>query len=703
MNEHNIAIWLFCVLFSCELLAQTDPEKVIQLDQVIVSGQLSEQSVKKSVKNVQVITKSQIQKMGATTLADVLNQYINITVQPNINTGKQTVSLFGLGGDYFKVLVDNIPLVNENGFGNNTDLSQVNLEEIERIEIVEGAMGVTHGANAVTGILNIITKKNSQHKCELTYVLQEETVGKEYSLTDQGRHIHTFRAAHNLTKHWYAAIGSNRQLFNGLWGDYGGKRYVYTDGKRGYRTPPSLTWQSNAVLSYKTNTTALLYKFEYMNERFNFIDRTAESTYSPIYGKYTFGDDRRDFYTRMFHHLNANGKWKKYRYNLSLSYQYQEREEETFRYLIEQAKEINNLRRPTASMRVWYSTGSLSRPFANDKIHCLIGYELTHNHGFSLITDEGQTLKHVNKNIDNYDLYSLCEWQLSNRFSLQPGARFSFQTLFANQYNYSLGVRYLFPKNIEARTSVGKSFRTPNFEELYTRSIFMGHAFLGNENLLPERGFSAEISLKKMSLLGNANTILINKFGASYNDIDDKIHNVLLNIDNGTPHTQYINVSRFKNYNLTTSHSLKLSDFDVSLGASFMWISQRIDTEKFKTDDRFLLNINANAGLTYHYKKWDTSLATFYKFNGKSQMWRMSGTGYVIAEVAPYGWLDASLQKRFFSKRLELTIGARNLLNTTDVSVTQENLQGQRTELLFPFGYGRIFYGKLSYNLNINY
>ena len=234
---------IFKLLFLLPLLcfAQVSPttQKIIQLSEVVVSGQIAPQSVAKSVKNVQVISNAQIQKMGAVSLADVLNQYINITVQPNLNTGKQTVSLFGLGGNYFKVLIDNVPLVSENGLGNNTDLSQVNMQDVERIEIVEGAMGVTHGANAVTGILNIITKKKSEHLWELTYSLQEESIGKEYSLTDQGRHIQNFKAAYQFAKNGYASVGTYRNLYNGYWGEYQGKHHYLTDNKRGYKSPPN--------------------------------------------------------------------------------------------------------------------------------------------------------------------------------------------------------------------------------------------------------------------------------------------------------------------------------------------------------------------------------------------------------------------------------------------------------------------------------
>src|SRR5690606_10472136 len=145
-----------------------------------ITSQIEPQSLKKSINNVRLITKEDIQNLGAVNLGDVLNQYINITVTPDSSTGSSKVSMFGLDSRYFKILIDNVPLVSENGFGNSTDLSQINLNDVERIEIIEGAMGVTHGANAVSGILNIITKKSADHKWEIQLTSQEETIGKEF-------------------------------------------------------------------------------------------------------------------------------------------------------------------------------------------------------------------------------------------------------------------------------------------------------------------------------------------------------------------------------------------------------------------------------------------------------------------------------------------------------------------------------------------
>src|SRR5690606_34807059 len=152
-----------------------------RLEELVITGQFEPQSIKKSVHNVRVISDADIKNLAANNLTDVLNQYLNISVSSNEQSGKSSASLFGLDSQYFKVLIDNIPVVSDTGLGTNVDLTQINLDNVERIEIIEGSMGVTHGANAVSGILNIITKKSSKYDWELSASVQEETLGKEFS------------------------------------------------------------------------------------------------------------------------------------------------------------------------------------------------------------------------------------------------------------------------------------------------------------------------------------------------------------------------------------------------------------------------------------------------------------------------------------------------------------------------------------------
>nr|WP_314801684.1 TonB-dependent receptor [uncultured Capnocytophaga sp.] len=677
-----------------------DPKKIIKLDDIVVSAQIEPQSIRKSIKNVQVITEEQIKSLGASNLGDVLNQYVNITVVPSGESGRSTVSLFGLDSDYFKILVDNVPLVNEGGFGNNTDLSQINLEDIERIEIVEGAMGVTHGANAVSGILNIITKRKTPNQWDISYSLQEETVGKEYNIKDRGRHIQNFKATHNINQNWLASLGTTRNRFMGFLGNYNGKNILYNSQGRGYMYLPRTYWQTNALVNYHSQKFNTFYKFEWMTQDIDYYDRNIKSAYNDRWGAYKYGNDKRYFYKRQFHNLNLNGiGWMNY--DFSFSFQKQTRENEDFRYIISKKTEADNRKQLIESMQVFYSKGNLNKLFYDKKLALSLGYEATSNKGFALVDAEQNRTREVRKNIDNYDAFLVSEYHFTDKFSTSIGGRYSFQTLFDNQYSYSLGTRYLFKDNYEWRTSVGRSYRTPDFYELYSNIIFEGHHFLGNEALLPESSLSVDTSLKKLTSFENGAT-LKNQIGISYNTIKDRITSALIGYDGATPKYQNINISEYKYINLSSPNKLIIHNFDLNIGASLTWISQLINNNQYQTDSRYLLNIVGNVGLSYNIPSWDTSISGYYKYVGKSQLWASTANGYVVSERDPYGWLDASIKKNLLHKRLELTLGVRNLLDVTTVSRTLLTV-GHESSSNILLGYGRSYFLKLTYNLNINY
>ncbi|WP_051229668.1 TonB-dependent receptor plug domain-containing protein [Psychroserpens burtonensis] len=140
MNLNNKYFLLYFTLFFSALsLAQETQEtakdsvKVEKLKEVVVTGQINPQSVEKSVFEVKVIDRREIEKRAGVNLADLLNQTLNINIVPNLGNGRSEVSLFGLNGQYFKILIDNVPLINEGGFGNGADLTLINLDDVERI------------------------------------------------------------------------------------------------------------------------------------------------------------------------------------------------------------------------------------------------------------------------------------------------------------------------------------------------------------------------------------------------------------------------------------------------------------------------------------------------------------------------------------------------------------------------------------------
>ncbi|QEE48820.1 outer membrane beta-barrel protein [Flavobacterium alkalisoli] len=704
MQPSRIA--LLFLLLHIKLSAQEQQRDSVNinsdLNEVVVTGQFEPQSLKKSVQNVRVITRRDIDQLAANNLGDVLNQYVNITVRPSGTDGRSTVSMFGLDGLYFKILIDNVPIANEAGLGNNIDLSQINLNDVERIEIIEGSMGVTHGANAVSGILNIITKKSSKNKWEISATLQEETVGNEYATFDEGRHIQALQVSHTLTDNWFVSLNANRNDFQGYLGDRKGMDYAVNDDMRGYNWLPKEQLMTNALLSYRRNEFRFFYRFEMMDENIDYYNSEVETLFNAELGSYRASQDKRYFTDRFYHHLNATGKlFSGLAYNVSVSHQKQQRDVESFLYRVWQDQEVNNTTETDQSMEVLYSTGTLSNFFESETVKLQLGYELVNNNGFSVVQEADNVYVGIRERLENYDVFASSEVNVNRNFSLRPGFRYSFQSRFDNQYAASLGFRQLFKNDYQLRGAIGKSFRTPTFEELYTKMIFSGHYFTGNENLIPETSTSYEVSVKKNSYF-DSGLMLSNNVIVSFMDIKDRISTAFTGYTpDNVPMYESINVSKYNMWNVSTTNQLQYNNLTFSLGTTLAGISQKLDNGDFQSDDKYLYTLNLNSSISYRVPKWKTTFSAYYKYNGKTQDYTASENEYVLTSVAATNWLDASIIKSFYNNRCDVTLGARNLLDITNVTRTGINQTGSHAASNnVMLAYGRSYYIKLMYNLN---
>lgn len=717
----KIKITFFTGLLLCTYSFAQQKDSIVpqeKLSEVVVTGQLEPQSIKKSVFNVRVISNQDIKQLAANNLSDVLNQYLNITVRASGEDGRSTVSMFGLDAQYFKILVDNIPLVSDTGMGTNVDLTQVNLDDVERIEIIEGSMGVTHGANAVSGVLNIITKKGGGLKWQISATVQEETVGNEYALFDKGRHIQAAKISHNFNENWFVNIGGNRNDFAGFYDYKKGKDYDVNDGLRGYVQLPKEQLVGNAILGYQKDNFRIFYKFDYYGENVDYYNPILIPQDNYPFPETFYANDRRYITNRYFHHLNSNGKlFSKLNYNVSVSEQLQKRDVEKFNYQIETEEEFDNKRETYQSKEVFYSTGTLSNFFNTKKVDFQLGYEITNENGFydssaGMFKDDQQQFKDIRKRLENYDLFTVAEINFSEKFSIRPGIRYSFQSYFDNQYASSLGLRYIFQKGLEARASVGKAYRTPNFDEMFSYFVDSNHNLQGNPDLIPENSTSYEVSFKR-SCFFDSGAQIANNLAVTFLDVNDRIDLVLTQT---TPslNYKYININKYKMWNISTTEQYSYKNWNVKVGAALIGVSQKIDLAALNvtSDDKFLYSLNLNSSISYNIPKWNTLIALYYKYNGKQQQFVAGqdtdgSNKFFLNEIKPYSWMDASVRKMFFKNQFEVTVGARNLFDITNVQTIQAG--GGSTggahasaspDLLL--GYGRSYFLKLTYNLNFN-
>ncbi|MCH8533858.1 MAG: TonB-dependent receptor plug domain-containing protein [Flavobacteriaceae bacterium] len=674
-----------------------------QMEDVIVTGQINPQSVKESIYEVKVINRSTIENLAANNLADVLNQSLNINIVPNAQTGKSSVEMFGLDGQYFKILIDNIPMVNDEGMGNMADLTQINIDDIERIEIVEGAMGVEYGANAVSGVINIITKKSSENNWEITPYIQEETIGKEYNVTDQGRHIQSIRIGKNINKNWYANAIFTRNNFNGFLNQQQGKNHPFNDGLRGHEWLPKLQNNLKALLNYRGKFN-FFYKFEYFDEEVNRYSRQVRSNYNPATqtSNPTASDDN-FFSERYIHHINLNGKvFKQSKFDVSISYQQQKRDVEQFNYRILAGERFNIQRTEFESRRVFFSRGTLNNFVPWEKVKLQTGYELNLINGFASPMSNPLGGDQINRRLDAYDFFTTAEIRATSRLSFRPGARLMLTNQFDPLIAASFTTKYLFPNGWEIRGILGTAPRVPNYDELYTFFVDSNHDVRGNENLSPETGTSTFLHLKRKFWLNNDETKWQVKFSSWYIRVKDRIE---LTVINDMPlQYQFNNIDLFRTWGIENSHSFQHKNFNLNLGISVQGVSQQLDSRDF--DDDFLYRLQANTNINYRIPKWDTTFSLFYNYNGPQfqfvQRQNEDGeTELVRGKLESFAWFDASIRKQFINKRLDLTLGARNLMNIKQVNTTATeggaHNDAARSLLL---GYGRSFFLRIQYNLN---
>lgn len=106
---------------------------------------------------VTIITGEELRLRGVTTVADALMDVTSAYVAQSGSQGA-TTSLFLRGGEskYVKVLVDGVPA---NDPGGTYDFASLTTDNVERIEVVRGPASVIYGADAVTGVVHVITRQ----------------------------------------------------------------------------------------------------------------------------------------------------------------------------------------------------------------------------------------------------------------------------------------------------------------------------------------------------------------------------------------------------------------------------------------------------------------------------------------------------------------------------------------------------------------
>ncbi len=157
-------------------------EELMDIDIEVTSVSKRPEKLRESASAIQVITQEDIRSSGATNLPEALRLATNLQVA-QVNSSQWAISARGFNNvlsNKLLVMIDGRVVYTPMYAGVFWDVQTVLLENVERIEVISGPGGTLWGANAVNGVINIITKNSKDTKG----LLAEGLVGTEFRIAN---------------------------------------------------------------------------------------------------------------------------------------------------------------------------------------------------------------------------------------------------------------------------------------------------------------------------------------------------------------------------------------------------------------------------------------------------------------------------------------------------------------------------------------
>jgi outer membrane receptor for ferrienterochelin and colicins len=146
-------------------VVQAEEERI---EEVVVTASGISQRLVDAPASISVVSAAELQKRPYVSLVDVVRELEGVDIgETSDKTGQRSISMRGMGADYTLLLIDgkrqnNHGDIYPNSFGGNQFNHIPPLDTIERIEVIRGPASTLYGADALGGVINIITKKTAE-------------------------------------------------------------------------------------------------------------------------------------------------------------------------------------------------------------------------------------------------------------------------------------------------------------------------------------------------------------------------------------------------------------------------------------------------------------------------------------------------------------------------------------------------------------
>ena len=470
--KRKIFIAAAVVIFSNQLLAQRLTQDTASkiLDEVIVTATKSPIKQSETGKVVNVITQQQLKRSTGKTLSEVLNQLPGMVINGadnNLGTNP-TIYTRGASSSNTLILLDGVPLYDASGVGNEFDLNNFALDNIEKIEVLKGAQSTLYGSDAVAGVINIISKKGDNKPFNLNVNLSAGSYdtyrgsvsvsgsngkGQTYSVSYNKIKTNGFSSAYDSTdKNNFDKDGFDQDVFRVNYGFkpfkkttvrvFGKYNNNHADIDAGaFADDKDYTNHNNniiagAAVDYKVSNGFIRLQYNYNRYNRNFTDDSTDVGGFSKYqrGKYNGTSHFIELYTNLY-----------------------------------------------LSKNIEFLAGMDYRQNSSSQL-----YIYTPDYGFPsvpLSADSARTRQ--------FSGYASVNVKAKEGFNIELGSRWNHHNIYGSNYTSSVNPFFLIKDHYKIYASISSGYRVPSLYQLYSE--------YGNKDLKPETTTSYELGAQYFS------------------------------------------------------------------------------------------------------------------------------------------------------------------------------------------------------------
>ena len=594
-------------------------EETFSLEEIVVTASKYEEELSETSVSGAVIDQEDISNKNAYNAADLLKDITGVQINDYSGvTGVKTISMRGSQPEQVLVLIDGQPM-NSRQSG-QIDLSRLNIEQIEKIEVLRGPASAIYGANALGGVVNIITKSGTDESSTNVKMGYGSFNTQQYSLTQQGGedklNYNLAVTAKKSDGHRDIPDNSDLEQYN-----------LFT--KFDYQ----LTKYSDLILSLRYNDSDKGVPGEITNPTPNAQQNDEDKNIN-----LTWKQQREDTDTKVLAYYNQHEQsyYDKYYSNqdnpADFNNYYRDQDGDVYYYDGSKRKEVNDINLTEKITNSIHDTNRMGLDFSRTKYY----QEHTLSYGTTVKQNEIDSNENGEHETLNKALFVQDKWAVNEVLTVNLGSRYDDHDKFGSEISPRAGLVYKVDQNLKLHLSGGQAYRTPTFNDLYWPASAYTE---GNPDLKPETAVAYEVG---STYLTDQSKIKVSLFQRDVDDLIDWAQG-----DDGVYRPDNVNQAEISGIELTAKRELNEK---ITAGFNYTYLDAVNTTAGERLEYRPYHK--ANLDLNYRADKFATAV------NAKLVDGR---TG----DLASYFVLDGKVSKDYQinDAQFKLSLEVNNLLD----------------------------------------